>query len=525
MTSFNTGRPGVFIQEVALPQVLTLPDNGSAIGAIVGTLSKGPDDVPVLLQRWTDFVQTFGPLNDAYPTTWAAFNFFANGGRSLYVKRIKAEASAASVTLTDASTGANPTLTVTARSVGSWGNNLSVKVVAGSTSDSFNLVVSQTSIVSGRPTTTTVETWRDLKLVNTDPYYAINIVNSGSRLIKLTDLNSPAAAPTNIPAVSGTAVALTGGTDPNVSAARGDYSAAYATFDTIPNPLVFNIPDAAYIYDPVSGTSDARLLSIDIQADAVTYAAERGDSMVIIDVPSGLTPTDAQTYVSAVATAFSASSTGNVAAAYYPWLKIPNTLSAAPGALRDQAPGAAMVGQYLATDASRGVWKTPAGYSNRLALAVATQTQLTNAQLDALNSSADPINAIRQVPGVGIVVMGGRTLDNTPGNRYINVRRSLNYLENELTRLSSFAVFENNDERLWAQLRTALGTFLRNYWQQGGLRGTSPAQAYYVICDSSNNSFADISNGTVNITIGVALEYPAEFIVIQLGQLTASATA
>ena len=98
MTKYNTGRPGVFIQEQALPQVVTLPDNGASIGALVGILPQGPDSVPVLLQSWTDFFKTFGPLSDAYPTTWAAFNFFANGGRSLYVKRVASDATAASIT-------------------------------------------------------------------------------------------------------------------------------------------------------------------------------------------------------------------------------------------------------------------------------------------------------------------------------------------------------------------------------------------------------------------------------------------
>lgn len=184
-----------------------------------------------------------------------------------------------------------------------------------------------------------------------------------------------------------------------------------------------------------------------------------------------------------------------------------------------------MVGQYLATDASRGVFKTPAGLGNKIALAVATERQLTNAELDTLNSSTSPINVIRQVPGAGIVVMGGRTLDNTPGNRYINVRRSMIYIKKEITDLSGFAVFENNDSRLWAQLRTTLNVFLRSYWQQGGLRGSSPDQAFFVRCDASNNSTADIQNGRVNIEIGVALEYPAEFVVIKLGQLTGNATA
>ena len=95
-------RPGVFIQEVALPQSVVVPDNGTSVGAFVGTLSKGTSAAPVLLTGWTDFVKTFGGLNDAYPTTWAAYNFFANGGRNLYVQRVLGSGTAAgTVTITD----------------------------------------------------------------------------------------------------------------------------------------------------------------------------------------------------------------------------------------------------------------------------------------------------------------------------------------------------------------------------------------------------------------------------------------
>ena len=142
-----------------------------------------------------------------------------------------------------------------------------------------------------------------------------------------------------------------------------------------------------------------------------------------------------------------------------------------------------------------------------------------------MNTGTEPINAIRQIPGSGIVIMGARTMNNTTSNRYINVRRSIMYLKTELEQRSAFALFENNDSILWGRITTSLSTFLRGYWQQGGLRGTDPSQAFYVTCDATNNSVADIQNGIVNVEVGVAIEYPAEFVVIKLGQLTGNATA
>lgn len=224
------------------------------------------------------------------------------------------------------------------------------------------------------------------------------------------------------------------------------------------------------------------------------------------------------------------SSLASNGAIYYPWLKIPDSTKSIPGITVSVAPGGAVIGQYQATDASRGVFKTPAGYSTRIATAVDVTKRLTNAELDNLNigagsSTSTPVNAIRNVPGAGIVIMGGRTLSNTSPNRYINIRRSIIHIKKEVERISQFALFENNDEFLWGQVRASVGTFLNQYWQQGGLRGTTPDQAYFVKVDGTTTSDIDIANGQVNIQIGIALEYPAEFVVINIGQLTGSSTA
>jgi phage tail sheath protein FI len=134
-----------------------------------------------------------------------------------------------------------------------------------------------------------------------------------------------------------------------------------------------------------------------------------------------------------------------------------------------------------------------------------------------------PVNAIRNVPGAGIVVMGARTLlqDGT-ANRYVNTRRSLIFLNKSLKDLTEFALFENNDERLWTQLRSVLTVFLNGYWNQGGLRGETSAQAFFVKCDAENNPDDSIAQGEVHIEVGVALQYPAEFVVITLSQKTAN---
>lgn len=592
----NLARPGVYIQEVALPQAVQPANTANAVGAFAGALPQGPTLAPVLVSTWTDFVKTFGGLNDSYPTTWAAYNFFANGGRNLYVKRVIgtgagtgsiaitdgtgttttttatvtaasaasgtvtytatntfsvgqtvsitglsttafnltnvtiATASGSQFTVTSAATGtavtgasatatvtvttaSNPVFTIGAANPGSWSGNYAVKLVSAGSASRFGLEVYQTTTVNGNSTSTLVESYTDLSMSSTDKNYFRAIINSNTTSV----ITIPATGIDNTksPQVNASTIAFSGGSDGS-ALARADYAGSWSTFDSVVNPLVIYASDASY-----AATSS---LTAQIHGDAVAYAATRTDCFVVFDTPSGLSSSAAQTQVTATYAIFAAATSGNIAAAYYPWYNIPDPTKS-NGVTRLQAPGAGVVGQYIATDATRGPSKTPAGLQNVMALAVSTEHLFTNAELDAINTSVDPINPIRSVPGAGIVIMGGRTLDNTPNNRYINIRRSLIYIEKSMNDLTSFALFENNDSSLWSQIRTALNSFLLAYWQSGGLRGTNPTQAYYVKCDATTTSFSDMQAGKVNIEVGVALEYPAEFVVIKLGQLTGNASA
>ena len=277
-------------------------------------------------------------------------------------------------------------------------------------------------------------------------------------------------------------------------------------FDVIDQPLVMFLPDV------ISKLNNSTWSNTVINA-AVTWA-ESGNGYVVADTAADLAPAAA---VSAAA-GYSVSSR---IAVYYPHVFIKDINGNSGAALRKIGPAGALAGLYLATDRANGPWKTPAGLGTKVQAALSLERAFSSSELDTLNSASTPVNAIRQLPGTGIVVMGGRTLkqDNT-ANRYVAMRRSLIYIKKNLSDLSQFALFESNTEELWSRIVTTLGSFLNTYRNQGGLRGTTPAEAYYVKCDAENNTNASIAQGFVNIEVGVALEYPAEFVVINLSQLT-----
>jgi phage tail sheath protein FI len=513
-------RPGIYINEVSLPQSLSIVDSSASVATFLGATAKGPVG-PTLVSSWRDFVKTFGGQDAVYRMPTALYHFFSNGGGSAYIVRMLGTTSAtATATISDTATPAVASLTASAINPGTWANsNLSIAITAGA-GTFFDLHVYQT--VNG--TSVLAESFRDLNLNASTPFYAVAVVNAGSKLITLARHSAggitPKVTTTNIALTGGASAidtaALTGTIDGVLS--DDDYNhattGAVRLLDIVNSPLVINFPDAAY-YPVASLTTYQGICN-----GLMSYCETRTDSFAVIDPLAGRTVTEAI----ANSAAIKSTATGANSATYYPWLVVPDTVRGIPGATVTIPPGPAMVGQIIATDRI-GPFKAPAGLTNRLANVVAVERKLTNDELDSLNTAAVPVNVIRNVPGAGIVAMGARTMRNYPGDRYINVRRSMIYIKKELENLTSFALFENNDYRLWDRVNTVVGTFLLNYWADGGLRGRTPRSAFYVKCDSTINTETDIFNGTVNIEVGVALEYPAEFVVINIGQITGSATA
>jgi hypothetical protein len=100
------------------------------------------------------------------------------------------------------------------------------------------------------------------------------------------------------------------------------------------------------------------------------------------------------------------------------------------------------------------------------------------------------------------------------------VRRLFNYLEESILGGTQWVVFEPNDRMLWARIRRTISAFLVNEWRRGALFGSTPDEAFYVICDDSTNTAESIDAGQVICQIGVAPVKPAEFVVFRLAQFS-----
>jgi uncharacterized protein len=202
-------------------------------------------------------------------------------------------------------------------------------------------------------------------------------------------------------------------------------------------------------------------------------------------------------------------------AVYLPWIRTldPTGLSAEPLIV---PPSGFVAGLYARTDGRQGVWKAPAGTTVGLGGAVGLAAPFTDVQQGNLNPIN--VNVIRQFAGSGIVLWGARTITADPEWTYIPVRRMAIFLRVSIYRGIQWAVFEPNDEDLWASLRLNINSFMMNLFRHGAFQGAVPAQAFFVKCDSETTTQDDINLGIVNVLVGFAPLKPAEFVVVQISQ-------
>ena len=203
------------------------------------------------------------------------------------------------------------------------------------------------------------------------------------------------------------------------------------------------------------------------------------------------------------------------AALYYPWIVVAEPAVAGCGTSsspveRVLPPSGFICGIYARVERLRGVAQAPANEIINTALRL--EPALPAEQQAALGSLG--INCLRFVPGRGTLVWGARTLASDPEGKYVNVRRYLLYLERSIIDGLQWAASAPNDERLWASIRSLVDDFLLNEWRRGALVGLKPEQAYFVRCDRTTMTQADLLNGRLVCLIGVAPLKPAEFMIL-----------
>jgi phage tail sheath protein FI len=272
------------------------------------------------------------------------------------------------------------------------------------------------------------------------------------------------------------------------------------------------IPDLVTIASRDDGSLDEETY-LAVQKQLVDWCESSRTRMAILDPPPGLNATRVLEWRQRLArdSAF--------AAFYYPNVVVANPL-ARPGATNGERfitvpPSGHVAGVWARTDGSRGVWKAPANEALRGIARL--ENDVTSGEQDLLNPEG--VNCIRSFGSYGTKIWGARTLAKTdPSWRYINVRRLFNFIEESIRRGTQWAVFEPNDQDLWERVKRNISSFLRGLWMQGALVGATAEQAFYIVCDASNNPSSSVDEGKLIVEVGIAPVKPAEFVIFRISQ-------
>lgn len=541
--------PGVYIEEVP-SGVRTITGVATSITAFVGRAMRGPVDEPLRIFSFADFERAFGGLWADSTMSFAVQQYFQNGGSDAVIVRVHNGAliGSADVSLSDGTKA-----TFSAANPGAWAAKLRIRIDLDLDPDvvSANLPATMFNLRVKDLGTGALEVHRNLSITAGHPRFAPDVLKQASQLLRgpATIARQPAAsaaAPANAPDPfdDPSATAVTVGAAPPPPAPPGPpgppppappgppgpppppvlpdgapITAAqlYSTPGMQLNKLGLYQLDKADLFNllvvpPFTASTD--LVKGDWDA-VVQYASSRR-ALALVDAPA--TWADTAAVIASGAIAGVASRSEN-AAMFFPRLNISNPV-------RDQrieafAPGGAVAGVMARTDASRGVWKSPAGLDATLSGVLSLSVPLNDAENGAINPLG--VNCLRNFPNTGPTVWGARTLKGADSIasewKYIAVRRTALFLEESLYRGMQWVVFEPNDEPLWAQIRLNVGAFLQTLFRQGAFQGASAKEAYFVRCDSTTTTQTDRNNGVVNVIVGFAPLKPAEFVVIKLQQI------
>lgn len=474
------------------------PSIQAAATSVAAFVIRSERGVPGAVRRVTSpgqFRDLFGGILDGAFGAFAVQGFFDNGGSTAYIVRVADDAAAVAATLT---LGTQLTVTAGFRGTpdpGEWGNSLEVAVTANPVlSDAYDLAVRYRGVV--------VETWEKLNIdaptggPSRHPERTINDPFTGSRYITVAipgaATTNPAAAPF-APLVDGEDDALTG------TALTAALAGAFPAFDPFGVQLVA-CPEST---------------EEDVVTAGLTYCETRGDCVYIGATPQG--------FDLGGATAYGQTFQGNkvYGALYYPWIQV---LDPRGGRITIPPTGHVM-GVYARIDVQRGVWKAPAGNEARVMGALGTDTAISDVDHTSLVKNGS-VNAIRFIPGAGIVVDSSRSLSTNTLWLYMNVRLLFNFVKTSLKYGLRWVVQEPNTEDLWKKVKINTVTpFLMGLWRKGAFGPGAAEDVFTVKVDADNNPPANIQQGIFTIEVYFYPSRPAETVVIIVGQQEGASSA
>jgi hypothetical protein len=468
-------RPGISVVSRANPNPRGVPTNTGS-WFVVGQAQKGPTTGVQAVRNMGDYLRYFG-ARSVGSTVFVLYDaldlFFREGGSTAYVARVEgASAVVASRTLVDASAGNS--LKVSAKNVGTWGNSLTVQVIAGVTGGTFILVIANSG----------VEVDRSPELANQTA--AINWV---SDWVTVSLPSSPSALNPAVVAAS----ALSSGADDAAGVNDSLRQAALNFFTPDLGPGQVSIPGNL---TPANRT-------------ALKTHATANNRFALLD------STDTPTKATLVTEGQGLQADGNEPSALVgPWVLIPPL---DPNSKRIAPPSGLVAGLIARNDVINGTASAPAGANGvaRYALGV-TQPAFSDSDRQDLNDAG--LDLIRSTNN-GVQLYGDRTLGLKTGPwTLMSVQRTRMALVADFNEVAEKYVFSTLDGKghTISQFGGELRAVCETYRTAGALYGATPDDAYTVDVSSAVNTPTTIANNELHAVVSVRISGVAELVVIEI---------
>ena len=395
--------PGVVVTTNVRPGPVANAEPTSGQFFMAGVFERGVTNQPVLVRNLPELVRNFGgrvTFSDAYDQI---ATFLSEGGSQAWVVRIVGAAAAVgTLSLSDRATTPVPTLRVDAASSGSWSSGLTVQVADGAVANTFRMTVRLNGDI--------VE---DYNNIATPADAAAKF--SKSVYVKVTNLGSASAAPTNNPAVI-SATTLTAGTDDRASLTQTSYINALDKFTP-------ELGDGAVALPGQTGS---------LVWDALTAHAKANNRIALLAAAKGETVANLKNSA--------ATMNSEYAGLFAPWISVP-----AGTGTRTISPESYVAAARSRAHVAVGPWRAPAGLIAAATSILDVDQVFTASEGDDLDVSK--VSIIRKI-GSSIRLYGWKSLSNDGDNwLYLKDRDLLNRLTVEANKRLEKFVYEPIDAK------------------------------------------------------------------------------
>ena len=236
------------------------------------------------------------------------------------------------------------------------------------------------------------------------------------------------------------------------------------------------------------------LINIGLTDHLIKTCEDRADTLGVIDIPFGYTPTaedDATAQdrggniSSAITSLEERGLNSSYGCTYYPWVQARDTEN---GQTFWCPPSVAALGTFSSAQRKSEVWFAPAGFTRGGLTEGSAGIPVVNVKQKLTSKDRDNlyevnINPIASFPSEGIVVFGQKTLQTTQSALdRVNVRRLMLHIKKNVSRIASRLLFDQNTQTTWDRFTGQVVPFLNGIVAGQGLTD------YRVVLDESTTT-------------------------------------